>query len=330
MKPRVLFLYTGGTLGMLGRNPGPLAPSHVAADVMPFVRGLEQEVDVHGELLFNLDSSDVGPGHWQRIAGTIIERIGDYDGIVVVHGTDTMAWTACALSFALRGLPKAVVLTGAQRPIAFVRTDARANLVHSALCATMDIPEVGIYFGRWLFRGNRASKTSIQSYEAFESPDLPPLVEMGVQVLRPTPALRPSGPFTPRLGFAADVDVVSAVPGRGPRALEGAVAAGARGVVVRGFGSGNLPRDGWPGAIRAAVDAGVVVAVTSQCLRGTVDLRAYEGGRAALDAGALPTGAMTLEACTVKLMWLLGQGLAGDALRAAYLADVAGEGAGGG
>jgi L-asparaginase len=326
----VLFLYTGGTLGMLRREPGPLAPSHVAEDVLPYVRGLEREVDVEGEQLCNLDSSDMGPIHWEKLGATIAARMDSFDGFVVLHGTDTMAWTACALSFLLRDLPKPVVLTGAQRPIAFVRTDARLNLVHSALCAGMDVPEVGIYFGRWLFRGNRATKTSIQSYDAFESPDLPPLVEMGVEVLLRTPARRPSAPFRAVPGFAEDVGVLDVVPGSTPRLLTAAVGAGARGLVVRGFGAGNVPRHGWPSAIRAAVDAGVPVVLQSQCLRGTVDLDAYEGGRAALDAGAMASGAMTTEAATVKLMHLLAQALTGDELRRAYAADLAGEGAAGG
>ncbi len=330
-RPRVLFLYTGGTLGMaprpLAADGGPLAPSPVAEDLLPFVRGLQEEVEVEGQLLFNLDSSDVTPAHWRRIGEAVAGHVNAYDGFVVVHGTDTMAWTACALSFALRGLPRPVVLTGAQRPIAFVRTDARDNLVHSALCAAMDLPEVGIFFGRSLFRGNRATKTSIQSYDAFESPDLPPLVEMGLQVLPRTPARRPTGPFAPVFAFAEDVAVLDVVPGGSPRQLSAAVAAGARGVVLRAFGAGNVPQQGWPTAIRELVDAGVPVALRSQCLRGTVDLGAYEGGRAALDAGAMATGSMTLEAATVKLMHLLGQGLAGDALRAAYATDLAGEGA---
>jgi L-asparaginase len=328
-RPRVLFLYTGGTLGMLRRDPGPLAPSHVAEDVLPFVRGLEREVDVEGEQLCNLDSSDMGPAHWERLGAAIAGRLDAFDGFVVLHGTDTMAWTACALSFLLRNLPKPVVLTGAQRPIAFVRTDARVNLVHSALCAGMDVPEVGIYFGRWLFRGNRATKTSIQSYDAFESPDLPPLVEMGVEVLQRAAPRRPTGPFRAVPGFAEDVGVLDVVPGSTPRLLAAAVDAGAKGILLRGFGAGNVPQKAWPGAIRAAADAGVPVVVASQCSRGTVDLGAYEGGRAALDAGAMSPGAMTTEAATVKLMHLLAQGLGGDALRAAYAADLAGEGAAG-
>lgn len=324
---RVLFLYTGGTLGMRHRDPGPLAPSLVASDLLPYVRGLEDEVDVDAELLCNLDSTDLGPPEWARIAEGIATRLDRWDGFVVVHGTDTMAWTASALSFALSGLPKPVVLTGAQRPIALVRSDARQNLVSAALCAAMDIPEVSIAFGRCLFRGNRATKVSVQSYDAFESPGFPPLVELGVDVVQRVAPRRPAGPLEVRPDFA-EVAVIPVVPGAGPRLVRAAVDAGYRGLVVRGFGSGNVPQADWPAALRAATDAGVFVALHSQCLRGSVDLHAYEGGRAALDAGAAGTGAMTLEAATVKLMWLLARGLRGEPLRDAYASDLAGEGAG--
>ncbi|MEQ1854663.1 MAG: asparaginase [Chthoniobacteraceae bacterium] len=327
--PRVLFLYTGGTLGMRSENPGPLAPHLLAEDILAYLRGLEREVHIEAELLCNLDSSDLTPAHWTLLAGTVASRLGEFDGFVIVHGTDTMAWTASALSFLLRGLDRPVVLTGAQRPIALVRTDARTNLIHAALCAGMAIPEVCICFGRWLFRGNRATKTSIESYEAFESPDLPPLLEMGVEVRATTPPLEVPGPFQLRQGFDERVAVLQVTPGSSPVVLDSFVAGGGRGVVLRGFGSGNVPRNGWPDAIRRATDQGVAVAIHSQCLRGTVDLRAYEGGRAALDAGGLPTGSMTMEAATVKLMHLLAQPLAADSLRAAYATDLAGEGSSG-
>lgn len=331
-RPRVLFLYTGGTLGMARRaGPGkePLAPSPVAEDLLPFVRGLQEEVEVEGQLLFNIDSSDMTPAHWCTIGEAVEARIDAYDGFVVVHGTDTMAWTASALSFSLRNLPKPVVLTGAQRPIAFVRSDAGDNLVHAALCAAMDVPEVGLFFGRCLFRGNRATKTSIQSYDAFESPDAVPLVEVGLDLVPNLAPRRPAGPFAPRHAFSDEVAVVELAPGLGPRALTRAAEAGAKGVLLRAFGAGNLPRAGWPDAVRALVDAGIPVAIGSQCVRGTVDPGAYEGGRAALDAGAMATGSMTVEAATVKLMHLLGLGLSGEALREAYAADLVGEGASG-
>lgn len=326
IRPKILVLSTGGTLGMQRRDPGLLAPSDVANDVLAYARGLETEVDVSAETLWNLDSSDMDPAHWDRLAAAIATRMDAYDGFVVLHGTDTMSWTASALSFALRGLPKPVVLTGAQRPIAFVRTDARYNLIHSTLCAAMPIAEVGVYFGRWLFRGNRSTKTSIQGYEAFESPDCPPLVEMGVDVRSIKTPLRPTEPFRLCPGFERRVGIVPVVPGSAPALLDAAVATGLRGVVVEGFGAGNVPQVGWPDAILRAIQAGVAVVIGSQCARGRVDLLAYEGGKAALDAGAMGAGSMTRECAVVKLMHLLELGLTGRELATAFSTDIAGEG----
>ncbi len=326
-RPRIRVLSTGGTLGMLQSDPGPLAPSAVSENVLRYVQGLEAEVELSAEALWTLDSSDMGPAHWSELAEAVAARIHEVDGIVILPGTATMAWTAAALSFALRGLPKPVVLTGAQRPIAWVRSDARSNVVHSALCAGMDLPEVSVFFGRWLFRGNRCTKTSVQSYEAFESPDCPPLVEMGVEVQRIEPVRRPAQPFSVDARFEPRVVVVPVVPGSDGALLDAAVAGGARGVVVQGFGSGNVPQARWPAAIARAAAAGVGVVMHSQCLRGHVELGAYEGGRAALDAGAMAAGSMTLECAAVKLMHGLGVGLGGPALAAWYHADQAGEGA---
>jgi len=327
MLPRVLFLYTGGTLGMTSRDPGPLEPSLLAGDVLTYLRGLEREVDVTAELLCNEDSTDLGPADWERIGARVAEELDAYAGFVVVHGTDTMAWTASALSYMLRGLTKPVVLTGAQRPIAKVRTDARTNLIHAALCASMDLPEVSIFFGRCLYRGNRSTKTDIQAYDAFISPNLAPLLEMGVECEKGTPPLRPTGPFRFEPGFERRVEVVSVTPGTGPGAIDRAVEAGARGVVVRAFGAGNVPREAWPGAIRRATDAGVPVAITSQCTAGAIDLTAYQGGRAALDNGAWSAGAMTVEAATTKLMYVLRRTDGAASARTLFETDLAGEGA---
>ncbi len=326
LKPRVLFVSTGGTLAMRRGEPGPLAPSEIAEDVLPWVPGLDDEVDVTAETLCNLDSSDIGPDHWERLAVHVDRRIDEFDGVVVIHGTDTMAWTASALSFMLGGLRRPVILTGAQRPISSVRTDARHNLIHSALCAAMPIPEVCVWFGRWLFRGNRVTKTSIESYEAFESPNLDPLLEMGVQT-RPITAPWPAG-TGPRLRLGVDrtVAVVTVTPGSSPVSLDAAVASGARGVVLNAFGTGNVPLVAWPEAIGRATEAGTVICMHSQSPRGSIDLGAYEGGRAAWEAGAIGTGSMTLEAATVKLAFLLGQGLSDSALREAYATPIAGEG----
>lgn len=321
-RSRLLFLHTGGTLGMTAAAKGPLAPGHYDETVMPYVRGLDEVADIDGRVVCNLDSSDMTPALWEELAREIAGAIDEYDGFVVLHGTDTMAWTASALSFVLQGLPKPVIVTGSQRPISKPRTDGRSNLVHSAICATMDIPEVGLYFGSHLFRGNRSTKVSIQDYDAFASPDHPPLVTMGVDIHRGETLPRPTGPLTPRPNFASEVDILTLFPGMPPRALDALVMSGARAIVLRAFGDGNVPLTGWPDAIRRATDAGVDVVITSQCRQGRLTPGRYQNSRLAEQAGALFAADMTGEAVVVKLMWLLGQGAD---VRTSLLVPVAGE-----
>ncbi len=325
-RKKLLFVHTGGTLGMLpSGDPGPLVPSHIAEDLLPYVRGLEERVEIDAEVLCNLDSTDLTPTHWEHIGACIAARRDTYDGFVILHGTDTMAYTASALSYMLWDLDRPVVMTGSQRPIAEIRTDARSNIIHSAICATLDIPEVGIYFGQVLLRGNRATKRSIQSYAAFDSPNLTPLVIMGVDVQHGTPPRRPSGDFQFQPGFNDRVAVLSLFPGCRPSWLKAAVGGGAKGVVLLGFGSGNVPLVGWPEAIAEATQAGVAVILGTQCHKGRVTLRAYDNGAAAEAAGALSAGPMTREATVVKLMYLLARTRDRQELGEAWGMDLAGE-----
>jgi L-asparaginase len=325
-RKRLLFVHTGGTLGMLPEgDPGPLAPSSYAENLLPYVRGLEDKVDIEGEVFSNLDSTDFQPSHWEGIAELIASRMDDYDGFLVLHGTDTMAYTASALSFMLQNLAKPVVLTGSQRPVAEVRTDARNNLIHSALCATLDIPEVGLFFGSHLYRGNCATKVSIQSYEAFDSPNLDPLLDIGVDIRHHTPTLRPTGDFRLRLGFSRKVMVLYLFPGIRAGQLRAAVDAGAEGVVLLGFGAGNVPLDGWPKAIAEATEAGVPVILRSQSLQGDVVLGRYQGGAAAKAAGGVSARTMTIESTIVKTMFLLKQGRDMQDFRVAWDRSIAGE-----
>ncbi len=325
-KPRILFLYTGGTLSMVSSDvQGPLAPMDDAPDLLAHVPTLGQVAEISGQVVSNVDSSDLRPTDWARIAETIAAAHEDFDGFVVVHGTDTMTFTACALSFMLGGDHKPLVLTGSQRPLAEPRTDARVNLVHSAICATMDIREVSLYFGSHLFRGNRATKTSVHAYDAFASPNHPPLAEVGVDLEMVSPTLRRSGPLTVDTSIETRVAVLSAFPGMEPEALDALVRAGQRMVMLRGFGEGNLPQSGWPDAIRRATEAGVHILVGSQCRVGASRPGRYAGSDAAAKEGALFIGDMTGEAAVVKAMCLLGRGLEGDRFRAAFQSPIAGE-----
>jgi L-asparaginase len=324
---RLLFLHTGGTLGMIrGSTPGLLSPAHYAKDVLPYVRGLEELADIEGRIVCNLDSSDMVPRLWEELAERIEEGHDDYDGFVILHGTDTMAFTACALSLVLTGLQKPVVVTGSQRPIADVRSDARQNLVHATICAMLDLPEVGLCFGRQLFRGNRSTKVSIQSFDAFESPGLAPLVELGVDVRHLHPPLPRGQGLTLKRGFSADVAVLSLFPGVSATLLDHLRGNGARAVVLRGFGEGNLPQAGWPQAIERAAAAGVAVVVVSQCRAGEVRPGRYEGSARARDAGAVFGGELTEEMAVVKAMWVLHQTNDLTAFRSLFAVEAAGEG----
>jgi len=209
-----------------------------------------------------------------------------------------------------------------------IPSDGRGNLVAAVDLACRDVPEVCIFFGRQLLRGNRARKVSAERYDAFESPNYPPLGRIGLDVdLHPGLVRRPSEPFRMATGFDPAVAYLPCWPGASPDALDRAVAAGARVLVVGAYGTGNVPggRDGWPGAIGRATEAGVATLLISQCGHGSVRPHLYEGGRLALEAGAVPGHDLTLEAAMVKSMHLLRQGLSGAALGAALGSDLAGE-----
>lgn len=322
-KRRILFLLTGGTFGMVRRRGSDaLEPREPE---LGFLDPLRDLADIEARLVASIDSSDMTPELWERLGRLVADAIDDFDGFVILHGTDTMAYTASALSFMLDGLPKPVILTGSQRPLAALRTDADQNLIHSTHCATFDLPEVGLYFGTALYRGNRATKTSLAAYSAFSSPNFPPLLELGVDVVPRATPLRPDRPFALRPGFCTDVAVIGLFPGLSPGLVEGLLARGCRAVVLRGFGEGNLPRSGWPELTRGAVDAGVPVVIASQCVNGRVTPGRYRNSAMLRDAGAVFTEDMTLEAAVVKTMWLLGQGADVAAFQARFTVPLAGE-----
>ncbi len=324
---RVHLVHTGGTLGMAPVE-GRLEPGPYLARLLEDVPELARVARVDVEILMNVDSTEMGPPEWDRIAAHVAGRMADYDGFVVIHGTDTLAYTASALSFAFEGLAKPVVLTGSQRPLRAVPTDGHSNLVSAVDLAGRDVPEVCVFFGRHLMRGNRTRKESAERYDAFESPNYPALARVGLDVdLHPELIRRPVGPFVHRTGFDPAVAYLPCWPGAPADAIDRAVAAGAKVVAVGAFGTGNLPGGdrGWPGAIARATAGGAAVLLLSQCGHGAVRPRLYAGGRAALDAGAVPGHDLTVEAALAKSMHLLARGLTGATLRDALGRDLAGE-----
>ncbi len=332
--PRLLLLLTGGTLLMTPTDPGKGRPGSISIDEERMIRDLVREVpslgrlaDFDTRLLFQMDSANMQPSHWLTLAREIHAALPSYDGVVVVHGTDTMAYTASALALLLGPLPKPVVLTGAQRPLIEARTDARQNLVDAALVATLAVPEVAIVMGSRVMRGARATKRDAWSLDAFESPNCAPLVELGIGVeLAPhVRAPEPLAPFDDRL--ESGVLAVRVFPGLDPALVRGALRLGVKGLVLTAYGSGTLPNQGGSliPALEEARERDVPVLVVSQCHRGFVDLRQYEGGASAAAAGAISGGDMTTEAAIAKMMIGLGRYGNGEALRRFLAANVVGE-----
>lgn len=293
-------------------------------DMVLEVPSLGRVAELDTRLLFQMDSANMQPADWLTLARAVHDELPNYDGIVIVHGTDTMAYTASALALLLGPLPKPVVLTGSQKPLADVRTDARQNLVDAALVATLPVPEVSIVMHSRALRGARATKKDAWGFDAFDSPHLAPLVELGLD-MEVGPHVRPRGellPFDARL--ERRVLAVRVFPGLDPALVRGAVRAGMKGLVLEGYGTGNVPRSLVP-ALEEARKNDVPVVVVSQCLRGFVDLERYEGGVLAAEAGAISAKDMTVEAAVAKLMVGLARHGTGDALRAYFASSAVGE-----
>jgi len=302
---RVLLLHTGGTLAMTGPPLLPDAYSSVLTEAVP---ELEKIARLDTRIVLNLDSSDLGPAHWTTLCDEITAHYADYDGFVIVHGTDTMAYTAGALAFALVGLDKPVILTGAQRPLASLRTDARRNLVDAVEMATRDIPEVAICFDGLLLRGCCSSKINARDYRAFDSPGIAALAKLGVDIDLGAHIRRPQQAFAPDARFDERVLAIHMTPGFRPRMFEMLLDLPhpPRGVIVAGFGSGTVPREkgSLAPALKRATQMGIEVLVITQS-HGTVDLDLYQNSRQLAEAGAISGGRMTLEAAVPKLMHAL-------------------------
>lgn len=324
---RLLLLHTGGTLGMTGRRPDALKPGAFFRTLRQRVPELGRLAHLELELFSNLDSCEMQPELWSALARRLWERLPHFDGAVVTHGTDTLAETACALSFMLPGLRKPVVLTGAQRPLGEVRSDARLNLIDAVTSALAGPREVTVCFDSHLYRGNRVRKESVAEYDAFDSPNFPTLGVLGVEA-RFQAGLAPRGPAALKERLDPRVFLLRVFPGLDP-ALALAVLPSVKGLVVEAYGAGNFPvSDQWGRSLRPVLTQarrlGVPVVIVSQAPRNGVDLTAYEAGVAAREAGAISGGDMTVSAAVVKLMHGLAY-FSGNALRRYLERPVAGE-----
>lgn len=285
-------------------------------DNVPELEKLNCKIKVHSfdEII---DSSNMNPAIWSQLAGLIETNYDTVDGFVILHGSDTMAFTASALSFMLEDLGKPVIFTGSQLPISAVRTDAKENLMTSIEIAKAKkhdrarVPEVCIYFDYKLFRGNRSFKYNSSKFEAFRSPNYPILAESGVHLKFSLNDIRhpqDGEALKVHKNLVSDVAVLKLYPGISPKVVETILTADVRGIVMETFGAGNTTTDEWfIDLLKNAVNSGKVILDISQCKVGTVELGRYETSRHLKDIGIANGYDMTYESAVTKMMFLLGQ-----------------------
>ncbi len=315
----ILLIYTGGTIGMVeNAQTGVLEAfnfSHLSSHI-PEMSRLRFSVDT---IVFDpvIDSSDMSPEHWKKIVKIIENNYTTHDGFVILHGTDTMAYTASALSFMIENLNKPVILTGSQLPIGKLRTDARENLITAMqIAADKDIignpivPEVCIFFQNYLYRGNRATKVNADNFNAFYSYNFPHLAKSGIKIRYERNIILPVKEGKPIFHYMMDnhITILKLFPGINKRAVEAVLnIKGIKAVILETYGSGNAPQLHWfVEAIQEVVKKGVVVVNITQCEIGSVEMQRYQTGQELLKVGVISGLDSTVEAAITKLMFLIG------------------------
>ncbi len=318
--PHILIIYTGGTIGMI-ENPETGALENF--DFEQFKRYVPELMQFHyhiDALAFDppIDSSDMEPRYWVKMAHIITDHYDSYDGFVLLHGTDTMAYTASALSFMLENIGKPVIITGSQLPIGQLRTDGKENLLTSIeIAAARDqngwpvVPEVCIFFESRLMRGNRTTKFNSEGFNAFRSFNFPSLAHAGIHIKYETHLIRrprPEAKFKPHFLLDNNVMILTIFPGIRKEVVDVcAKVSGLKAVVLKTFGAGNAPQKPWlVESIRKLINKGVIVVNITQCFKGTVEMGRYETGLQLQQAGVLNGYDSTAEGMLTKLMFLFG------------------------
>ncbi len=319
-KTSLLIIYTGGTIGMV-QDPETGALSPVPFEdilsVLPELKKFGFNISTYS---FNppIDSSNVSPDVWIKLSGIIKDNHDNYDGFVILHGTDTMSYSASALSFMLENLDKPVIFTGSQLPLGTLRTDGKENIISAVEIAAAKkgdeavVPEVGVFFENRLFRGNRTIKNNVEDFNAFQSPNYPALAESGIRIKYNYSAIHYTAgdlKFSTLTRLERRIAILKIFPGITREVVDALLAIdGLRAVVLESFGAGNAPDDTWfLQKIEKAVSGGLIIMNVTQCAEGSVEMGAYETSIELIKAGVINGRDITTEAAVAKLMVVLGK-----------------------
>lgn len=339
-KSALLLIYTGGTIGMKqDMKDLTLKPFDFSQilDEVPEIRKFAFKIDTYS---FEppIDSSDVEPSLWQDLARLIKEKYEDYDGFIILHGTDTMSYSASALSFMLDGLTKPVIFTGSQLPIGVPRTDGKENLISAVEIASAKdeeghpaVPEVCVCFDSLLMRGNRSTKVNSEVFRAFQSPNFPPLAEAGINIRYNNEYIRKPNDWYQSLTINTELDtrvsILKIHPGITPEVVRNILCGkDTRAIIMETYGSGNAPtRDWFLDIVKESSAMNKIIVNVTQCLAGTVNMNIYANGKALERAGVIDGYDSTTESALAKLFYLMGKSMDNEWVKAMMSRNLKGE-----